>query len=44
MQRYKGCLFFVDRSYGDLVVPGEGIQEGEHSLSGGGVYDLVYPW
>ena len=44
MRRYEGCLFFVGRGHGDLVVFGEGIQEGEHSLSGGGVYNLVYLW
>ena len=43
MRCYKGCLFFVGRSHGDLVVSREGVQEGEHSLSDGGVYNLVYP-
>ena len=43
MWRYEDCLFFVSRGHGDLVVSGEGIQEGDHSLSGGGVYNLVYP-
>ena len=43
MQSYKDCLFFVSRGHGDLVVSEEGIQEGEYSLSGGGVYNLVYP-
>ena len=43
MRCYKGCLFLVGRGHGDLVVSGEGVQKGEHSLSDDGVYDLVYP-
>ena len=41
--RYEGCLFFVNRGHEDLVVSGEGVQEGEHPLPNSGVYNLVYP-
>ena len=43
MRCYKGYLFLVGRGHKDLVVSREGVQEGEHSLSDGGVHDLVYP-
>ena len=42
MLRYKGYFFFVHGGHGDLMVSGEGIQEGEHSLPGG-VHNLIYP-
>ena len=29
---YEGCLLFVGGGHGDLVVSGEGVQEGEHPL------------
>ena len=43
MRCYKGCIFLVGWGHGDLVVSREGVQKGEHSLSGGGVYNMVYP-
>ena len=44
MWRYEGCLLFIGQGHGGLVVSGEGVQEGEHSLSSSGVYNLVYLW
>ena len=44
MWSYEDCLLFVGRGHGDLVVSGEGVQEGEHPLPSSGVDNLVYPW
>ena len=42
--RYEGCLFFVSRGHGDLVVFGEGVQNEEHLLPSSGIQNLIYPW
>ena len=44
MWRYEGYLFFVSRGHEDLVVSGEGVQEGEHPLPSNGIHNLIYPW
>ena len=44
MRCYEGCFFFVSRRHGDLVVFGEGVQEGEHPLPSSGVHNLIHPW
>lgn len=40
--RHEGCILLVWWDHGDLVVSGECIYEGEHSVSSSGIHYLIY--